>query len=134
MSNHPRPKCMECSGTSARLVSGKEIYPHRPDLYDKVFYKCPCGAYCGCHPNTTKPLGYPCGPKTRSARNAAHRVFDPLWKNNGPMTRSQAYKWLAAELGIAANQCHIGMMSEAMAKRTYAAVMRLKEKMEGTLA
>lgn len=107
--------CLEC-GKEARLVDGKRIYPHRPDLYAKSFYLCECGAYCGCHPGTTSALGSPCGPATRKARSAAHAAFDPLWKRK-TMSRHLAYKWLAEQLGIDPADCHIGMMTEATARR-----------------
>jgi len=29
--------CMEC-GKISRLTDGREIYPHRPDLFSKSFY------------------------------------------------------------------------------------------------
>lgn len=31
--------------------------------------------------------------------------------------RGAAYKWLAGELGISAEQCHIGMFDETMCQR-----------------
>lgn len=109
------PTCIECGGL-ASLVDGKAIYPHRPDLYAKSFYRCECGAYCGCHPKTIKPLGYPCGPTTRKARSAAHAAFDPLWRK-GTMNRRDAYLWLAKHMNIPAASCHIGMMTEDQAKK-----------------
>lgn len=111
--------CAECSKT-AHLVGGEAIYPHRPDLYAKSFWRCDCGAYVGCHPGTANPLGYPAGPTTRMARSAAHAAFDPLWKS-GKMRRSQAYKWLAERLGIPASETHISWMDAATAKRVVAA-------------
>lgn len=107
------PICIEC-GNKGELVDGQRIYPHRPDLYAKRFYLCACGAYCGCHPGTTIPLGNPCGPVTRKARSAAHAAFDPLWKR-GVMSRPSAYAWLTQATGIAREQCHIGMMTAEQA-------------------
>ena len=109
------PVCVECADTG-KLVTGREIYPHRPDLYAKSFYRCDCGAYCGCHPGSIVPLGYPCGPATRKARSLAHAVFDPLWKQ-GEMSRPSAYAWLAKETGIPAENCHIGMMTADQAQK-----------------
>lgn len=103
------PACVEC-GEAAYLVNGKAIYPHRPDLYHKRFWLCECGAYCGCHGVTTRPLGFPAGAATRQARSAAHNAFDPLWRS-GQMNRRQAYSWLADALGIDPEDCHIGMMT-----------------------
>lgn len=112
--------CIECGGNGS-LCDGRSIYPHRPDLFNKSFYRCSCGAYCGCHPGTTKPLGHPCGPDTRKARSAAHAAFDPLWKT-GKMGRRQAYAWLAAVLGIPEKECHIGMMTAERAGLVVAAL------------
>ena len=117
--------CLECGGVG-KLVTGKAIYPHRPDLYAKRFYLCACGAYCGCHPGSIVPLGHPCGPETRAARQAAHAAFDPLWKKGGPMSRLEAYKWLAQELGIDREICHIGMMAAERARRVVAIIEAAK--------
>ncbi len=43
----------------------------------------------------------------REARTDAHRWFDAIWKQ-GEMTRAQAYAWLAKQLGLPCNRCHIG--------------------------
>lgn len=43
--------CVHCQRVvSAEVVKGDVIYPHREDLYEKVFCRCPtCGNYVGCH-------------------------------------------------------------------------------------
>lgn len=107
--------CQHC-GCEASLVTGKEIYPHRPDLYHKSFYLCQCGAYVGTHPGTTNPLGRPSNAALRKAKAAAHAVFDPIWKTK-EMGRSAAYKWLAGELGIRPSETHIGWFDEETCKR-----------------
>jgi hypothetical protein len=40
------------------------------------------------------------------ARGEAHAAFDPLWKS-GQMSRSQAYKWLAAQMDLPPEDCHM---------------------------
>lgn len=117
--------CQECGG-EGQLVSGKAIYPHRPDLFHKSFYLCECGAYCGCHPGSIVPLGHPCGPETRRARSAAHEAFDPLWRGKS-MSRASAYKWLAGVLEIDPAHCHIGMMP---AKRAWDVVRAVAARQE----
>lgn len=98
------PYCLR----AAWLVSGREIYPHRRDLWDRKFYQCkPCGAYVGCHRNGS-PLGRLANAELRSAKVAAHAAFDPVWQS-GFMDRNQAYSWLAQRLGIKKEDCHIGM-------------------------
>jgi hypothetical protein len=107
-----RPICPYCRKPSKR-VSGKEVYPHRPDLGGKRFYLCsPCGAWVGCHERTGEPFGRLANAALRRAKQRAHAAFDPIWEN-GPMDRGEAYAWLASELGIAPEDCHIGLFDEA---------------------
>lgn len=108
--------CPYCS-RPALLVGGKAIYPHRPDLYEKQFYQCaPCGAYVGCHPGTTKPLGRLANAELRQAKMEAHAAFDPVWKEGGKR-RSDAYAGLAKQLGISKDDCHIGMFDVELCRR-----------------
>ncbi|MHA7900803.1 MAG: zinc-finger-containing protein [Henriciella sp.] len=130
------PTCIEC-GTTAELVGGESIYPHRPDLFQKSFYLCPsCGAYCGCHPDSNRALGYPAGPETRNARSYVHRILDPIWKNAGKyydgdpprfvkrMARSRVYKYLADQMGLTKDECHTGMFSVQQCRQAYAILKR----------
>lgn len=124
------PTCIECSPPRvATLIGGAEIYPHRPDLHALWFWRCECGARVGCHKGTRKPLGSPAGPATQAARRAAHAAFDPLWKRKAELdmiayseARGAAYRWLGEQLGLAAEDCHIGMMDEATARRAVQAI------------
>ena len=54
--------------------------------------------------------------ETLNARIAAHAAFDTIWKEK-LISRSEAYKRLAAELGMTRKDCHISLMDEAQAKR-----------------
>lgn len=115
--------CQEC-GQAAGMVDGRAIYPHRPDLFAKMFWRCDCGAYVGCHPGTIIALGTPCGPETRAARNAAHAALDPLWRRKIQRdgvprheARGAAYAWLADQLSMRPEDCHIAMMDQATARR-----------------
>lgn len=114
-----RPICDYCQN-EARFVSGDKIYPHRPDLKDKKFYACfQCKAWVGCHPGTDVPLGRLANAALRRWRGRAHHAFDALWQRIGaPMSRTEAYAWLANGLGIAGEDCHIGMFEEEACKRT----------------
>ncbi len=119
-----------CCGIPARLTTGVEIYPNRPDLSQKRFYKCDrCGGYCGCHAGTTRSLGTPAGPELRRARSMLHdNMIDPIWKSavaSGgyapeneeaaakirSAARGRVYAYLAHRLGIARKVCHTGMFS-----------------------
>jgi hypothetical protein len=104
----------------AELVSGHSVYPHRPDLAGKQFWRClPCAAHVGCHPGTATPLGGLANQELRRARMEAHAAFDPLWRGI-PGERSKQYEWLASGLGIDASACHIGMMNERQCYRVVA--------------
>ena len=116
-----KPQCPYCY-SDASLVTGKHIYPHRADLHGLMFWACkPCDAYVGCHKkhalmviagrrvvsDGTVPLGRLANAELRKAKQAAHAAFDPMWKEQG-MSRREAYSWLAHQLGIRVDDCHIG--------------------------
>ena len=108
--------CPYCSEPAA-LVTGEAIYPHRPDLYTKKFWRCaPCDAHVGCHPGSEKALGRLADAELRRAKMQAHAVFDPLWKS-GKYSRSGAYQMLAHKLGLKKADCHIGMFDVDQCKR-----------------
>lgn len=108
--------CDYC-GKVIPLTTGKKVYRHRPDLYEKKFYKCwPCDALVGCHPGTEVPLGRLANKELRVAKMAAHAAFDPLWKS-GWKKRGSCYAWLAESLGINIKDCHIGMFDVDMCNR-----------------
>lgn len=44
------------------------------------------------------------------AKMKAHKTFDPIWQS-GKMVRSNAYQWLADQMGIKKKDCHIGQFS-----------------------
>lgn len=112
------PACPYC-GAGSVLVTGEVIYPWRHDLAHKKFYRCVhCpDTYVGCHPGTENALGRLANKELRLAKSHAHAVFDPLWERKMEKegiskgeARGRAYAWLAKELGIPPEECHIGMM------------------------
>lgn len=112
--------CDYCN-KEAELVGGDAIYPHRPDLHGLKFYYCANdAAWVGCHRGTTKPLGRLANAELRQAKQDAHVAFDRLWRATTPagsFDRNGAYKWLAQQLGINRNDCHIGMMNVEQCQR-----------------
>lgn len=109
-----KPICPYC-GAQSNLVTGDQVYPHRPDLYDKIFYLCaPCGAYVGIHQGTLIPLGRLANASLRKLKSAAHAAFDPIWKT-GKMRRGQAYAWLTRQLEM--KSVHIGEADEELCKK-----------------
>lgn len=110
--------CDYCNN-KAVLVTGKELYPHRPDLVSIKAWQCkPCNASVGCHKNSKDniPLGRLANPELKRLKQDAHAAFDPLWKS-GKLTRKEAYAWLSHAMDIDPNACHIGMFNEDLCRK-----------------
>lgn len=108
--------CPYCNNES-ELVGGKEIYPWRPDLCERKFYMCkPCKAYVGTHRKTGEPFGGLANAGLRAFRKSAHASFDPPWRETS-INRHQAYAWLAEQMGIPREHCHIGMFDVEMCEK-----------------
>lgn len=106
------PICPYCRNP-AKLITGQELYPHRPDLFKIKVWQCaPCDARVGCHRNGdgTRPLGRLANAELRVAKQQAHAAFDPIWKarSETSLTRKEAYAWLSEQLDINFKDCHIG--------------------------
>lgn len=103
-----KPVKIDCPYCGKRAT----FYPSSAHVYSRDFgpiYRCvPCDAHVGCHPHSHRPLGRLADAGLRKAKMAAHRAFDPLWQS-GRMRRKEAYRWLADQLGIEPNLCHIGL-------------------------
>ena len=110
-----RPRCQYC-GKDANLVIGKHVYPHRPDLYHLELWRCdPCDAHVGTFDNGD-PRGPLANARLRKMRMEAHKAFDPIWKG-GEMSRKEAYRWLADQLGVTKKEAHIGSSDEEFCQR-----------------
>lgn len=129
--------CTYCQ-EPARLVTGRELYPHRADLADTKTWVCSCGARVGCHNGTERPKGTFARPERIRARQFAHRIFDPLWMNyhlayeGQPRSaklqrcaRDRAYWWLTRAMGRE-KQVHIGEMTEAECAQVVELIRTLK--------
>jgi len=127
--------CNYC-GNPAQITLGRYIWPHRTEMHDKRFFICVgCDAWVGTHEKTGKPFGTLANFELRLWRHKAHRAFDPIWEAKVAAgierhnARNRGYKWLARQLGINKDQCHIANMDIETCKR----VVELCESME-TLA
>lgn len=118
--------CTKC-GKAAQVVTGKELYPHREDLWNRNFYAClPCKMWVGVHPGTLIPLGSLASAELRFLRHRAHELFDKMWhtrrwskrKKDRRKMRNDAYLWLAEQMGIDdIAKCHIGMFTEEQCRK-----------------
>lgn len=132
--HRPAPTCPYCE-QPAQLITGAEMYPRRPDLANRYFWRCaPCDAHVGCHQagngygDGTQPLGRLANAALRHARSLAHAAFDPLWKGkHRPMNRYRAYEWLSEQLGLSPAETHIGEFDEATCARVITLCERRRE-------
>ena len=103
--------CPECNSLMVLRETNKFTYP---DGTPRKFYGCSnwpkCKATHSAHKDGS-PLGIPANKQTKILRIEAHKTFDKLWKNK-LMSREYAYAWLAEEMHINFNFCHIGMFNE----------------------
>lgn len=101
------PWCSTCN-RSAELFTGREVYPHRRDLYGRKVWVCkPCGSMVGCHTGSIKPLGTLANAELRKKRTATHKALDPFWQS-GLMSRDAVYAWVASALGLSREDAHVG--------------------------
>ncbi|EBX2183603.1 hypothetical protein E1A40_08815 [Salmonella enterica subsp. enterica serovar Aba] len=103
----PAPELCRFCGGAVRISTHWEIYGRDFSDWPWVYLCDCCGAYVGMHPFTNIPLGTLADKPTRDARKRCKPAFESLWRN-GDMTRSEAYAWLAQQLGIPLQECHFG--------------------------
>ena len=109
--------CTGCQAkVEARLTDGKEIYPHRTDLYNLPFWKCDtCKNYVGCHHKTgnpTQPLGCIPTKEITAKRKEIHALLDPLWKS-GKYSRRDIYNGISGAFGWKYHTAQIRNAEEA---------------------
>lgn len=101
--------CPYC-GSLAELKDAYAIY--RREGFGHV-YVCPtasCDAYVGVHQGTSKPKGSLANAALRRLRSDVHAVFDPLWRSDSEVDRSEVYEAAAQVLGL--KEFHIGEMRD----------------------
>ena len=120
--------CPYCRKPAKFMESSALIYHGRN--YGPVYACMPCGAWVGCHPNTTRPLGRLANAELREMKMKTHAAFDPIWtarferkhaidpRYKKAMARGGRYKKLAELLEIPREQCHIGMFDVDLCRRT----------------
>lgn len=104
----PAPEqCNRCNKMTVLVVNNSTIYGKQYGKWPFAYLCSNCHSYVGMHPNTFIPLGTLADEVTRAARRDCKVSFESVWKT-GLLSRSEAYKWLAQELGISPGDCHFG--------------------------
>lgn len=113
------PICPHCQ-QPAVLRRPDERFPHRWECVS-------CDARVGCHPKSTRPLGTLANAELRNVRMRAHKAFDALWKRKMRIeqctqgaARSAGYRWLATQMDMTKQTCHIAMFDKAQCERAIA--------------
>lgn len=124
--------CTGCqTDVDARLTTGAEMYPHRPDLASIPFWVCDtCKSFVGTHHKTKKwrrPLGYLATPEIKVWRMRIHQILDPLWKK-GLIQRGNAYRRISVALGHDYHTGNIYSVDEA--KKIYEIVKGIKNQLD----
>lgn len=130
--DRPAPICPYCSEPAKLRRDSSAFYG---GIDRGPIWECyPCHAWVGCHPDTTAPLGRLADKKLRRAKILAHAHFDPLWvakiKRDGctkKEARKAGYAWLAAQLGLTSEQCHIGLFDLEQCRRVVEICEALKK-------
>jgi hypothetical protein len=118
--------CCVCdSDVTVNRVTGRDIYPHRKDLYHLSLIQCSrCNSHAGCHQKSGKPLGSIPTPELRKLRVQLHARFDYLWKSK-QLARAEAYRQMGEILG---KEFHIGeVRSVAEYEQVVAAINKIRE-------
>jgi hypothetical protein len=99
-------------------VDSKEVYGRS---YGAMWMCKPCDAWVGCHKGTAKPMGTLANAELRNARSVLHALFDPIWENlmeerglSKSQARTMAYEWLAREMDLHPDDCHIALFDYEM--------------------
>lgn len=128
LSGHkPVPHSVSCPECGSRMTLRNSRFG--------LFYGCSnypeCDATHGAHPDG-RPLGTPADEDTKQARIAAHAAFDTIWQNSTVKgARKRAYRWLAEQLGLSADDCHIGMFDQATCERVVEVCLEQRPNLNG---
>lgn len=118
------PKCPICL-VQATEITGKQIYPRRPDLFSLKFYQCLSHKdyYVGCHKKDGRPLGVLADKEHRILKMQCHGYFDPCWmvgfisRDEQSVRRKACYAKLAESMNLTIDETHFGMFTKDQCKQ-----------------
>lgn len=124
--------CCACEkDVDARLTNGREIYPHRPDLYSLPFWRCKvCRNFVGCHhktKNPTEPLGCIPTPELKKERQRLHSLIDPMWQS-GRIDRRKLYEAISRRVGWSYHTAKTRSIDEA--RKAYLAALAIQKELQ----
>jgi len=114
------PKCLRCREPAA-------LYRIH---YTPVWACRRCDTRVGCHEGTNRPLGVLADEQTRSLRRQVHGAFDHIWMEGERAgvaradARHRAYLWLARNLDLQPERCHVALFDAEMCDRALAFLRR----------
>ena len=125
-------KCPYC-GARAVLRPAAAIGKTKPCYEGQRFYVCArypvCDSYVAAHRRSGLPMGTLADSNLRWLRRDAHAALERFCRERG-MSRSGGYQWLGEQLGIPAEDAHIGKFSEFRCK----AVLQMCRQIENSRA
>ncbi len=111
--------CPYCAG-KPQLMDSEAIYGRS---YGLIWACLSCSAWVGVHKGSERPLGRLANAELREWKKKAHAAFDPLWKKKIAQgtkrfqARTAAYEWLAGQMKLTRELCHIGMFDVRECRR-----------------
>lgn len=125
MSEAPSVICPYCGGPAKLLGSSESLY-HGQNYGPVWICSDTCDARVGADRQTLQPLGRLANKELRALKIKTHALFDPLWRHLEAaypeltvfpkwihsQARARAYAWLADQIGIAPDDCHIAMFDD----------------------
>lgn len=110
----PNIKCPYC-GSQAFLRPASVLKKQDPKYANEKFYVCArypfCDSYVRAHADSQMPMGTLANKALRRKRRDAHIALQSLL-DSGLMTKKEAYRWLQVQMGLPADEAHIGKFSE----------------------
>lgn len=119
--------CQYCGQPVAYRESSAHLYGGRD--YGPIWECPPCASWVGCHPDG-RPKGTVANAGLRVLRVRVKQYFNPLWMDVHlaypgipirvghvrQIMRTRAYEWLADQMKLPRDECHIAMFNDARCK------------------
>lgn len=102
--------CDQCGSEQVSLTTNAAVYGREYGDWPHIYLCLRCRAWVSTERGTTTPRGKMVGNDGHQARSRAHAAFDPIWRDRKIMSRKDAYAWLAEQMHMTAEECHIGLM------------------------